>query len=40
MDIREIRREAVRRHVMGEPVAAICRDLDVSRKWFYKWYHR
>ena len=36
----ECRKEAVRRRHMGESVASICRELNVSRKWFYKWYNR
>lgn len=32
------RKEAIFRHLSGEPVARICRDLSVSRKWFYKWW--
>lgn len=40
MEPRDIRKEAIRRHLMGEGVTAICRDLNVSRKWFYKWHGR
>lgn len=40
MDNSNLRREAIRRHLMGESVTSICRELEVSRKWFYKWYSR
>jgi len=40
MDKNLCRKEAVKRRHMGESVASICRDLKVSRKWFYKWYNR
>jgi len=35
-----LRQEAIRRHIQGEPIARICRDLNRSRRWFYFWWHR
>lgn len=35
-----LRQEAIRRHLQGEPIARICRDLQHSRRWFYVWWHR
>jgi len=34
------RLEAIRRKLAGEPVSAICRALDRSRQWFYRWWGR
>jgi transposase-like protein len=34
----ELRREAIRRHVLGEAPREICRDLDRSESWFDKWW--
>jgi len=40
MDQSTCRQEAIRRYLMGESVTALCREFNVSRKWFYKWYNR
>lgn len=40
MDSEEIRKTAIRRHLSGKSITHICQDLEVSRKWFYKWWHR
>lgn len=40
MDQEQVRKHAIERHLSGESVIAICRDLAVSRKWFYKWWNR
>lgn len=40
MSIYEQRMEAVRRRLLGEQVTQICRNLDRSAPWFYKWWHR
>ncbi len=40
MDSIRTRQEAVRRYLMGERITTICHDLQVNRKWFYKWYNR
>lgn len=40
MEKATIRKEAIRRHLSGEPVVKVCRELNVSRKWFYKWWKR
>ena len=40
MDQITCRQEAIKRHLMGESVTDICRELKASRKWFYKWYNR
>lgn len=40
MSEEKLRQEAVRRYLVGEQVADICRDLSRSRKWFYKWFQR
>jgi len=34
----ELRREAIRRRVQGEPRRAICGDLECSTSWFDKWW--
>src|SRR3989304_1322930 len=34
----ELRRVAVYRHLQGERPCDICRDLDRSPRWFYKWW--
>ena len=39
----DMRREAIRRHLLGEKPRDICRDLGRSPRWFDKWwaeYHR
>jgi len=36
----ELRRTAIRRHLAGERVTDICRDLGQSRGWFYYWDSR
>jgi putative transposase len=35
-----VRQVAVRRHLAGESVGAICRSLGRARAWFYKWWER
>ena len=40
MEKEEIRKEAIRQHLSGKPIASICREFGVSRKWFYKWMTR
>lgn len=40
MDKEQLRQNAICRHLMGESITLICRDLQVSRKWFYKWHSR
>ena len=35
-----LRREAIRRHLQGEPRGRICDDLGRSPRWFDKWWHR
>ena len=32
-----LRREAIRRHLQGEPRTRICADLGRSPRWFDKW---
>jgi len=34
----DVRREAIRRHVLGEKPRDICRDLGRSPRWFDKWW--
>lgn len=34
----DLRREAIRRHMLGERPSAICRDLGRSPSWFDKWW--
>ncbi len=34
-----LRREAIRRHLQGEPRTKICDDLGRSPRWFDKWWH-
>ena len=34
-----LRREAIRRHLQGEPRHTICDDLGRSPRWFDKWWH-
>jgi putative transposase len=34
----DLRREAIRRHLGGEPRKTICQDLDRSPRWFSKWW--
>jgi hypothetical protein len=34
-----LRREAIRRHLQGEPRNRICADLGRSPRWFDKWWH-
>jgi putative transposase len=36
----ERRKEAIRRVLAGETVSTVCHDLQRSRTWYYKWYHR
>jgi transposase-like protein len=40
MDEYERRKEAIRRVSAGESVSAVCRDLQRSRIWYYKWRKR
>jgi transposase InsO family protein len=40
MDETTSRQEAIKRYLMGENITCICRELQISRKWFYKWYKR
>jgi transposase len=40
MDEHERRKEAIRRVQAGESVSAVCRDLQRSRTWYYKWRRR
>jgi len=40
MDQHKLRKEAIKRYLNGDCVTTICRELRVSRKWFYKWRHR
>ena len=40
MDQRKTRVSAVRRHLRGESVTAICRALGKSRRWLYYWLRR
>lgn len=35
-----MRRLAVNRYLSGDKISRICQDLDMSRKWFYKWKKR
>src|SRR3989304_310863 len=36
----DLRREAIRRHLAGEPRGVICDDLERSTSWFDKWWTR
>ena len=36
----ELRKEAILRHLNGESPKTICKDLNRSRHWFYKWLRR
>lgn len=40
MDQRQVRMDAVHRHLRGDSVSAICRAIGKSRRWFYYWLHR
>ena len=40
MELYTLRKDAIKRYLTGESVITICRDLKVSRKWFYKWHKR
>lgn len=40
MELEKLRKEAIRRHLAGESITIICHKLNVSRKWFYKWWNR
>ena len=40
MDKQTLRRYAIKEYLSGNPVSTICQQLNVSRKWFYKWYKR
>ena len=35
-----LRQRAVRQRLAGKPVTFICRQLERSRDWFYKWWQR
>jgi len=39
-EYRAMRQKAIQRYLAGEKPVHIYRDLDMSRKWFYKWLHR
>lgn len=34
------RQEAVKRYIDGEPIEQICREMNCSKSWLYKWKHR
>ncbi len=34
------RQDAVKRYLDGDPIEAICRELDCSKSWLYKWKTR
>ena len=40
MDSEKIRKTAIRWYLSGKSITHICQDLEVSRKWFYKWWRR
>lgn len=40
MEREQLRKEAIKRYLSKEPITNICRELGVSRKWFYKWLSR
>lgn len=40
MEKESTRKEAITRHLFGEPIVKICREIGVSRKWFYRWKKR
>lgn len=39
-EYRAMRQKAIQRYLTGEKPVHIYRDLGMSRKWFYKWFHR
>ncbi|MBA7504155.1 IS481 family transposase ISGme9 [subsurface metagenome] len=39
-EYRAMRQKAIQRYLAGEKPVHIYRDLDMSRKWLYKWLHR
>ncbi len=38
--LEEERREAIKRYLSGESAASICKDLERSKPWLYKWVNR
>ncbi len=40
MDQRTTRIVAIRKHLQGQSVTAICHELQKSRRWFYYWFRR
>jgi len=34
------RQEALQRYLAGEPIEVICREMDCSKSWLYKWKKR
>ena len=40
METEKLHKDEIRRHLSGESITHICNELHVSRKWFYKWWHR
>jgi len=40
MEAEQRRKEAIRRRLSKERISHICHDLDVSKKWFNKWWKR
>lgn len=40
LDEEQVRQEAIRRYLQGEPPFLICRDLNRSKPWLFKWLGR
>ena len=40
MDPEQHRKKAIESHLSGKSIVTICRELGMSRKWFYKWWNR
>ena len=36
----QLRKEAIRRYLSGVSITIICKEFQISRKWFYKWLKR
>ena len=40
LGLEQRRQDAITRYLAGDPIAVICRELDCSKSWLYKWKQR